>query len=270
MKFPHLWWEDTASSHLTCHPLSYLDLFQQGCYSASCFPACTDHVIGPHQKQNFTLLVGLHGTSVGPKGPTGLRIYHVVCQSLLLTFHPLEIRGGCILSYLPLVTSHQILSLSLYLWAWWSMQHSNPVFPSCRTHFLSFQSRMLWDSVKSFTNPFSALLPLLIHITFCNEIADCQIKLAENELPFVNACTLILITSLAFTCSETDWEVMSQRLSLRCLACNFPDPLSDLKDAHSIGFFFSPQLPVTCLYKNGLSQVMDTCLTIIASSFITS
>lgn len=133
MKFPHLWWEDTASSHLTCHPLSYLDLFQQGCYSASCFPACTDHVIGPHQKQNFTLLVGLHGTSVGPKGPTGLKIYHVVCQSLLLTFHPLEIRGGCILSYLPLVTSHQILSLSLYLWAWWSMQHSNPVFPSCRT-----------------------------------------------------------------------------------------------------------------------------------------
>lgn len=88
--------EDTASSHLTCHPLSYLGLFQQGCYSASWFPACTDHVIGPHQKQNFTLLVGLHGTSVGPKGPTGLKIYHVVCQSLLLTFHPLEIRGGFI------------------------------------------------------------------------------------------------------------------------------------------------------------------------------
>ena len=132
------------------------------------------------------------------------------------------------------------------------MQHSNLTLLSSRTHFLSFQTRMLWDSVKSLTKTFPALLPFLIHFTFCDEMADHQIKLAENELSFVNPCSLIPITFLALTCSETDYERYSHRLSLSCSTCNSLDALSDLRDTHSITPPPHPQLSVTFLYKNCL------------------
>lgn len=58
----------------------------------------------------------------------------------------------------------------------------------------------MWESVKSLTQALPVLLPFLIHIAFCDEMADYEIKLAEKELSLINPCSLILVTFLAFTC----------------------------------------------------------------------
>lgn len=142
MKFACLWWEDTASSHLTWHPLSFPGLFQQGCYSASWFPACTDHVISPYHKQNFILLVG-------PKDPTqdlpfGVSIaapYFASSRSkerMYSVFHlpPATRYWACHYPFEP--DKHATFKFNI---------------PVIRTHFLSFQTRILQDSVKSLPGP---------------------------------------------------------------------------------------------------------------------